>query len=174
MNVRKLWPAVILGVLLVMSLAGEAGARERTAVNLRKYITIPAAHFNPNQDGLDWYNEGRRLYLDAAANYGTFIAPVVFPGSGPVTIRKITLYAYDNNGAEDIGATLYKTSPSTGAETEMACARSTGASTTNPREFSDITITYATIQRTHGVYLAVYFPARSNLEMFGVKIAYVD
>ena len=91
-----------------------------------------------------------------------------------MVVKKLTLYAYDNNGGEDIGATLYKTSPSTGGETEMAYARSTNAAATNPREFSDTSITFATIQRTHGVYLAVYFPARSNLEMFGVKIAYVD
>jgi hypothetical protein len=73
-----------------------------------------------------------------------------------------------------VGATLYKTSPYNDGETEMAYAKSNGASGTSSREFSDVTITYATIRPHHGVYVAVYFPVRANLEMYGVKIAYVD
>ena len=42
------------------------------------------------------------------------------------------------------------------------------------RGFSDTTITYATIRRTHGAYLWLCFDAYASLDVDGVKIAFVD
>jgi hypothetical protein len=172
MNVKKLWIAVLLGMLLVLSLAGEAGARDRAAVSARKYITIPAGHFHPLQDGYDWANYGSNIYL-VSGSHGSFLAPVVFPGSGPVTVRKVILYAKDNNVTHDLSVTLYKTNPVTGSDTNMANTWS-GEYSPDIREFTDTTITYATIQRTHGAYLRLYFDAYADLTVYGVKIAYTD
>ena len=172
MNVKKLWIAGLLGMLLVASLAGEAGARDRATVSARKYITVPAAHFNPSEDGLDWFNYGHQLNLSSGSNKA-FTAPLVFPGSGPVIVRKITLYANDTNGAGDVGVVLFKMNPGAGGETEMAWAESSGR-VSGIREFSDTSVTYATIQRTHGTYLWLYFDASSSLSVTGVKIVYTD
>ena len=174
MTVKKLWIAALLAMLLVMGLAGEAGARERTAVSAWKYVTVSAAHFHPPEEGLDWYNYGRGIHLVSGGG-GDLIADVVFPGSGPVTVKKVILYAYDFTSSFNVSVQLFKTNPLTGGETAMALAESSGASTTDAREFSDTTITYATIQRTHGAYLRLHFDASGNsLQVYGVKIAYVD
>ena len=173
MNGKKVRTAVVLGVLLVLVLGGEAGARERAAVSARKYVTIPGGHFHPNGDGYDWHSDGRYIEVNSGSNV-VFIAPVVFPGSGPVTVRKVTLYARDNNASSDVGVSLYKTNPLTGGETAMASAWSSGASATDPREFSTTDITYATIQRAHGAYLWLRFTSSSDLRGYAVKIAYTD
>jgi hypothetical protein len=72
-----------------------------------------------------------------------------------------------------VNVRLYKTNPGAGTEIAMARAESTG-SASGIREFSDTTITWATIQRAHGAYLWLEFPSSSNLEVYGVKIAYTD
>ena len=173
-NVKKLWIAVLLGMLLVLSLAGETGARDRAAVSARKYVTIAGGHFQPIQDGCDWWNNGNFVKLSSSASPITdFVAPVVFPGSGPVIVRKITLYADDNVAIHDVVVSLYKLNPAGGTGIEMASASSAG-NALGIREFSDTSITYATIQRTHGVYLYLSFDASSSLLVTGVKIAYTD
>ena len=173
MYIKKLWIAVLVGMLLVLSLAGEAGARERAAVSAWKYVTVPAGWFHPTDDGYDWNNNGVSIEVNSGAAW--FIAPVVFPGSGAVTVKKVTLYAYDNNGTDDVNVRLYKTNPYTGTETNMARAESSGASTTVPRVFSDNTIVGPMIVRSRGAYLWLQFPASSSsLTVYGVKIAYVD
>ena len=170
MYIRKLWIAALLAMLLVANLAGEAGARERAVVSARKYVTIPAGHFHTHRDGTDWYNYGD--YMEVNSGTGHFVAPVVFPGSGPVTVKKVILYAYDNNVIHDVQLFLHKTTPASGGDTEMAYVYSTSASATDPREFSDTTITYATIQRTHGAYLYLQITDAWYLRVYGVKIAY--
>jgi hypothetical protein len=136
-------------------------------------VTIPAGHFHAQRDGLDWYNDGRYLYLASGSN-GTFIAPVVFPGSGPVTVKKVILYAYDNSITGNVDVTLYKTNPLTGGETDMAYTQSALNSSVDPRVFTDTTITYAKIQRTHGAYLWLGIGGSADLRVYGVRIAYVD
>lgn len=172
MCIKKLWIAVLLGMVLVAGLAGEVGARDRAAVSARKYVTIPAGHFSPNQDGSDWYNNGDYITLGSGSS-GSFIAPVVFPGSGPVTVKKLILYAYDTSGTVDISVGLYKTNPSADTKAQMAMANSDGA-VPAVREFSDTSITYATIQRSHGVYLRLALGAPALHKVYGVKIAYTD
>ena len=85
---------------------------------MRKYVTVPAAHFHPVEDGLDWFNNGAYMFVSAGS--GDFLAPVVFPGSGPVTVRKIILYAYGNNASVDVGVQLNKSMPATGNHIPMA------------------------------------------------------
>ena len=152
MNGRKLRTAVVLGVLLVLVLGGEVGARDRAAVSAWKYVTIPAGHFHPVEAGYDWWNNGNLISLYSGSS-AFFTAPVVFPGSGPVIVKKVILYAHDNSITGNVGVNLYKTNPLTGGETEMAYAQSALNSSIDPRVFSDATITYAKIQRTHGAYL---------------------
>ena len=54
-------------------------------------------------------------------------------------MRKVTRYTYDDNGADYISVSLYKTTPATGGETWLAYVESTGSSS-GIREFSDTTI----------------------------------
>lgn len=156
-----------------MCLGGEAGARDRAAVNAWKYVTIPAGWFHPVADGYDWNNNGNYIYLNSGSS-AAFSAPVVFPGPGPVTVKKVILYAYDNNSGANVDVTLYKTNPLTGGETNMAYAQSALNSSVDPRVFSDATITHAKIQRTQGAYLWISFGGSSNLWVYAVKIAYTD
>ena len=134
-------------------------------------MTVPAGHFHPTQAVSNWHNGGYSLTLTSGAVL--FTAPVVFPGSGPVTVKKVILYAYDNNSEANTSVTLYKTNPLAGDENGMSVVQSALHSSTDPRVFSDNTITYATIQRSHGAYLWLSING-TNITVYGVKIAYVD
>ena len=172
MNIKKLWIEVLLGMVLVLSLAGEAGARDRAAVSQREYITIPAAAFQPSREGFSTSFNGSYLWLHSPSMGASFLAPVVFPGSSPVVVRKVILYAEDNHWSS-VGVTLEKANPGGGTPVAMASAQTTG-SASGVREFSDTSITYATVQRTHLIYLRLLFYAagEQSLRVRAVKIAY--
>ena len=59
-------------------------------------IMIPAAAFIPTTDDWDYSNNG--YGVDLASGSGNFTAPLSFPVP-VVNIKKITLYAYDNDVA---------------------------------------------------------------------------
>ena len=169
MNVKKLWIAVLVGMLLVLSLAGEAGARERAAVSAWKYVTVPAGHFIPTTDSWAYSNNGYYLTGD-----GNFTAPVVFPGSGQVIVKKVILFAVDNTVGADVDVTLYKTDPAAGVEVSVASAASIG-NESGIRTFKNSTIKQATITRSRGAYLWLSFDVDNhNLRAYAVKVAYVD
>ena len=100
--------------------------------------------------------------------------PSDFPRVGAVTVRKATLYAYDNNTTHNVFVRLIKTNPFTGSETYMASAESAGDFPTDPRELSTTSITYPTIQRAYGVHVRLGFYRSADLKGYAVKIAYTD
>jgi len=100
----------VLVALLVTILMGAAGG-EVTAVEPRaavRSIMIPAPVFTPARSGLDYNNNGSDVSL--ASGSGDLLAPLSFPAA-VVNIKKITIYALDNNPAAKLCVTLYRTKP---------------------------------------------------------------
>jgi hypothetical protein len=111
-----------------------------------------------------------------------FYAPLFFEARS-VTIRKITLYAYDNNPdtshllsgplAGDICIYLYRTVPMGDYQQLMGDVCSTGTGTL-VRAFTQRALPIREINGDYGAYLAVVLPdyANSGLSFKGVKIKY--
>jgi hypothetical protein len=91
-----------------------------------------------------------------------------------VSIKKITLYALDNDAA-NICATLYRPSPATGSEINTGQVCSSGTSTTDPQELVTTAISPRGVSTSvQGPYLWVNIGGGSttSLKLYGVKVTY--
>ena len=172
MSVRRAWAPVLLVVLVLLSgmlvgSAGESGAAQpRLTVSS---IMIPAAAFVPTRNTFDYQNLGVALSMISGDGYFTF--PVSFPAA-VVDIRRITLYAYDNDAGQVVSAALYRDYPP-GAEVALLGSVSTsGASTAAPTVVATTAISPRRISTAaHGAYLWVYLSGPA-VTLYGVKVAY--
>jgi len=170
MTMRRLWVPV-LAALLVAALVGPAGGVVTAAEPrlITRTITIPAGAFSAASDNSDFINYGSELETESGG--GNFVAPLFFEAP-KVTIKKITLYAYDNGGS-DVCLILYRTTPTSGGQQIMGEACSTGASTTLPGEFTMTTLNPRLITGGYGPYLMLNLPGPSaSYAFYGVKITY--
>jgi hypothetical protein len=106
----RLWIPVLVG-LLVAGVSGVGSGRAVAAVEPRVTtvsIMIPASAFIPNRDDCDYDNGGYRLQVTS----GTcgFYLPLSFPVP-VVNIKRITLYAYDNDPLNQVCVKLYRARP---------------------------------------------------------------
>jgi hypothetical protein len=159
----------ILGVLLVAVLVGPSGAAEpRTTVT--RTITVPAGAFSPNID--DWNFTNSMFELYTLTGTGTFNAPIYFEAAA-VTIKKITLYAYDNRSADDVCVGMVRTTPAAAFIEEVGRVCSSGASTMKPRVFSTGSFEHRAIASGYGPVLWVFLPGpMDGYRFYGVKITY--
>jgi hypothetical protein len=160
--------AIVLAAPLVATIVGAVWARPNEATEaVTRKVTIPAASFIPNQDGLDWNNLGKEVYVNSGS--GTFTAAVVFPCVEWVTVKKVTLSSDDQNNVQDACATLYRTSPKNFTQVMMAQACSSGSGgDQNP---ADTTIDNAQVYPNQGPYISLSI-AGPNIYVYGVTIEY--
>ncbi len=170
MTSRRLWVPLLAAILiaaLVGPAGGAAGAAEPRLTT--RTITIPAGAFSAASDNIDFVNYGSELSTESGG--GNFVAPLFFEAP-QVTVKKITLYAYDNGGS-DICLILYRTTPASGGQQIMGAACSTGASTTLPREFTMTTLNPKLITGGYGPYVMLSLPGpNAGYAFFAVKITY--
>lgn len=116
-------------------------------------LSIPAAAFQPREDGYDYENHGRYLVLKAGATTpsGSFAAPVQLPHGA--TITKMTFY-YCDYGPGAVTATLQRTDYTLGNFVNLASVTSKG--TGGCSSDYDDTIDYATVNNSHYGYWVVW------------------
>ena len=180
---KKSWIALLLGGLLLATLAGAVWARPQgrpaahgTAYKLDRpkahhggfhyTVTIPAAHFHPMIDGLNWLNNGDYIRMDSGSGWFTAAVPML-PGNR--TVESVTMYVMDNNGAAQASVTLYRTKTD-GTRQGMAYIATTGSSG-SIRSFSDTSISPSTIWGGHGAYLYLVIGA-TDISVYAVQIKY--
>jgi hypothetical protein len=173
-KVKKYWMVLLLGGLLMATLVGVARARPNEgsqAGALSRRITIPAGHFIPTTDDYNYFNNGWFVYnLSGWANYS---APVVFPTGQAVVVESVTLYVYDNDSGDEICAGLIRADPTAANGLIMANACSSGASSTDPRHFTDSSISFNPVKHGNGIYLWLEIQdAGTSLKAYGVRIQY--
>ncbi len=174
---KSWWMPVLLGVVLITVLVGVAGAkpngRSQAASGTRQLI-IQAADFYPTNNTSAFFSNGYYLYSKVDGSNVVFIAPVQFPASYYVTVEKVQLFAYDNNSTDRIEMALYRTKPSVGTRTLMAYISTGLAFTdpTNPRTWTDTSISPSVVNPAHGTYLSVSISDDTNLRLYGVRIFY--
>jgi len=165
-RMRRLWVPVLVG-LLVAVLLGPAGVTATEPRVTTASIMIPASAFSPTMDDLDYENRGFRLQVTSAS--GAFFAPLSFPVP-VVNIKKITLYAYDNDGLKEVCVTLYRARPADAAEdtTGQVCTLDGSA----PQYASTTLISPRRVTTaSQGAYLWVSIGG-PGLWLYGVKVNY--
>lgn len=168
MTSRRLWVPLLAGLLVAGMLGvagGGAAAVEPRATTAS--IMIPAAAFIPASDDSDYINNGRVLFLGAGT--ATFTAPVSFPAP-VVSIKRITLYAYDNDAGQ-VCASLYRSRPLEATE-DYAGGICTGNSAAEPQTVYTTAINPKQVNTTlHGPYLWVTL-FDPTVRFFAVKVTY--
>jgi hypothetical protein len=91
----------------VAVLVGPTVATAATEVTER--VMIPAAAFIPTADDYDFDNSGRSLLVNT--DKGFFAAPLAFPAQ-KVRMKRIALYAYDDDPHGYVCVNLYRSEPS--------------------------------------------------------------
>jgi hypothetical protein len=159
---------VLVG-LLVAALLGPgmvAGAEPRVTVT--RSIMIPGVAFNPMNEHQE-YDMGISAVMGSATGTTTLFAPLWFPVT-VVSIKKITLYAYDGSTGGDVWLWLDRAYPpgvtSTDPLGQVGTAGSIGkqvVSTTviSPRQTN--TANYALMLRVE---------IRPGTSLYGVKVTY--
>ena len=130
---RRIWAPVLVAVLVAVLLGVPGSGAEVAAVEPRlttASIMIPAAAFIATTNNWDYDNNG--YYLGMNAGNGNFSALLAFPVS-EVSIKRVTLYAYDNNASHDICAKLYRPSPAAGTEILTGSTCTSGAIIGDPK-----------------------------------------
>lgn len=174
LNRKRLLPVLLMVGVIVAATAWPTGAdsEEPAAPAARTTIhrlVIPAAAFIPAFPGPDYVNSGYEF--SAQSGMSGFVAPVQFPYPA-VTIKSITLHAYDN-GSQDFILHLGRSRPSTGAGTAIAVVKSTGQSTTDPRAFTTAAVSPRIVNSAvNGAYLALFPPPGTAYKFYGVTIRY--
>ena len=166
---RRLWIPVLVGLLVGGALGvGGGGAVAAEPRITTASIMIPAAAFIPDLDDCDYDNGG--YSLEVTSGTCGFIAPLSFPVP-VVNIKKITLYAYDNDDSSQVCVKLYRARPADASQDSTGgslCTLDASApqapykTAINPRRVNTA---------SQGAYLWVrlYSP---TVALYGVKVTY--
>jgi hypothetical protein len=167
-KVKKLWVPVLLGVVLLVILAGVAGAIPREAAS--KVLSISPAAFVPDNDNRDYDNWGHFVKCNAGTCYFNAYVNPPAPGSS-WTVTGLKLLVDDNNAGANACAEIWRETVATGKSYRMAQTCSTGAVPNTVRLFSDSSISYNPVTNSHAVYLRISVPY-ANLSVRGVKVLF--
>jgi hypothetical protein len=178
MTTRRLWVpvliAVLVGALGAVVLVGPLGAgRQAQAaveprVTVTRTMTVPAAAFGPMDDNTDFFNNS--VSILTVSGSGEFVAPVFFEAP-EVTVRKITLYAYDGGGANAC-VKLLRIPPAASDGTLMGEACSTGAAF-GVRAFAQTSLNPRRVAAGQGAALWLSLPGDgTGWAFYGVRITY--
>ena len=164
---QRLWVPVVVGLLVAVLLgpAGADGALAAVEPRTVASIMIPAVAFIPSSDGVD-YSVGTFLQVSSA---GSFFAPVSFPVSD-VDIRRITIYADENNTQWSTCAYMHRANPA-GAVVAMLGGVCTEDSAADPQVRSTTALGPRSVNTAiHGPHVLVAVGPGTRL--YGVKVTY--
>jgi len=169
---RTLLVPVLVAVLVAL-LVGPAVVTAAEPRAVSRTVTVPAAAFAPGDDDTGFINDGYQVVVVGPSTNGEFVAPL-FLEAEAVTIRRMTLYAYDN-GADDICLTLYRLNPATVDDQVMGEVCSTGAAS-GVRTFvlPGTGFTRRIVNGGYGPYLHLWVPGTygDGYSFYAVKIVY--
>jgi len=168
-RMKRLWVPVLVGLLV----AGVLGVGGGGAVAVEPRLTtasimIPAAAFIPTTDNWDYSTGGN--YLAVSGGNSGFSAPVSFPVP-VVSIKKITLYAYDNTNLSAVCASPYRANPAAATQVLQGIICTSGASTLDPQVLITTAISPRRVNTAiHGAQLWV--DLGPGTKFYGVKVTY--
>jgi hypothetical protein len=166
MTTRRLWVPLLVAAL-VAALVGPAAVTAAEPRITTQSIMIPASAFIPTTDDWDFGNSGYGLYV--ASGTGNFVAPLSFPVP-VVNIKKITLYAFDNDASSSVCLSLYRAMPAVASEDYAGQVCTTEASA--PQYASTTVISPRRVNTAvQAAYLWVEISG-PGLWLYGVKVTF--
>jgi hypothetical protein len=168
-RMRRLWVPVLVGLLVAVFL-GPAGVTAVEPRTVTASIMIPAAAFTPTVDEADYLNGLSYLGVNNSGYY--YFAPLSF-AAPEVNVRRITLYAYDNDSlpSHEVCVWLYRTNPTTAAAAFQGSA-CTSDGTLDPQVVYTTDIGPRTVNTAvHGSFLRIGISAGAE-RLYGVKVTY--
>jgi len=165
---------VLVGALLAVATAGPLGAGQvvqavvEPRTTITRTVTIPPGAFAPGNDDIDFSNAGHALYINSGSS-AAFRAPLFFEAS-TVTIKKITLFAWDDSES-GLCVHLYRATPNTPQNMGGVCSTEASASL---RKFTNSDLTYRRITGAYGPYLSLGMSdtVAGGVAFYGVRITY--
>ena len=161
---RRSWAPLLAALLVALMLSPVAGSAAIEPRLTTASIMVPAAAFVPGSNSFDYVNDGSALSVTAGT--ANFLAPLDFPVP-VVTIKRITLYAYDNS-ASQICVSSVRSRPAEGATDSQGTVCTQNASA--PQAASTTTITYGKVNTgLQGAYLLLGFYG-IGVQAYAVKV----
>jgi hypothetical protein len=175
-KIKRLWIPVLLGVVLMIMLAGVASARPnaRPQEQAWRVLTVPSSVCIPRQDGDDWYNHINGVYCESGGC--VWLCAVDFPAAGQqavgaVNVKRVTMFAYDNSGdAQAAWFYLWKTYPPEVASVAMATGTTTN-SPAFPQTVMDTSVVKNPIYRVQGAHISATING-TGIEVYGFHVHY--
>lgn len=131
-------------------------------------LSITTASFVPRQDGLDWFNDGNRLFLDSGS--GTFLAPFVLPQGAKVT--KMVVFGSDNNPAASYKVRMIRAKANTATWGVYGMTATTSVDSATTQKNVTTNISWPTINyESYNYHLEAEFTG-PNVLLYTVKIVY--
>jgi hypothetical protein len=132
-------------------------------------VTIPAAHFVPGDNTLNYSNMG--YYLETTAGHGSFLAeiPYSYPGVSHIFITRVEFLAYDNSPTSEVCVALSRSEPGTGTFTLMG-----DKCTTDSPADPQIVVFNPTVRRVNAgqrAILALWLTCPA-VTFYGVRVTY--
>jgi hypothetical protein len=177
-SLKRLSIPMLLGVLLIATTVGVGGARPnaRPLAQAWRVLTVPAGACVSRDEGHAWWHTPTYLECWETSATCAFLCAVNFPSAGEqavgaVSVKRMTMYVYDNNGSSDPSADLYKVYPPTGGGVIMAGSGATGTSAADPRAVLDTGVTNNPVYRSQAPYIWLDIP-NMNIKVYGFFIHY--
>ncbi len=171
-RVSKLWIAAVAGALMLGTMVGVVWARpgeKPLAAGATRKVTLAAADFATFSSSSSYYNYGCMVTCNSGSC--NFVAPVVFPCLGSVTVDRIKLHVYDENPSWDASAGLYRLAPASAKLVWLGGAVSSGSSSAVPRTFTSARINKR-VTPTQRAYVSLTILDSTNIDVYGVTIEY--
>jgi hypothetical protein len=163
---RRSWVPLLAALLVALMLSPVAGSAATEPRLTTATIMVPAAAFVPTSNSFDYSNGGSDLSVSAGT--ANFLAELTFPVP-VVTIRRITLYAYDNS-ASQVCVSSVRTRPAESATDSQSTVCTQNASA--PQVVYTTAITSAKVNTgLQGAYLLLGFYG-GGVQAFAVKVNY--
>lgn len=171
-KVKMLWMPVLLGILLMATLVGVAGAkpsaRPEASPQLQDWMTSPY-HCIPLRDNVDW--EYGQFGLDCMTATCYFYCPLKPPNDGLIRVQRLAMYARDN-GAGQINVTLRQHYAKTGSTVNRLGVQSTTDSANDPEAYAYNPSNFKA-NELQDVYVYVEFTGTTQ-RLYGFKLKYED
>jgi len=158
-----------LAIAVVATVVGGSLVRtDEAAAATQQTLRIPAAAFEPFNQGVAYSNSGLNLRFTGAGT-SVFVAPVILQGN-LATVHSVRLHYYDN-GLDEICVWLFRPHLKAGGEKKMSSMCTKGA-VDDRRTKLDTTIKYEVVGSDNAAYIWLTLPTGALYGVAGVTIVY--
>jgi len=164
---RRVWIPVLVGLLAAVLVGSTAVTATEPRVTTTS-VMIPAGAFIPTTDDWDYFHPGSSVALNDG--HGNFTAPVWFPVP-VVNIKRITVYAYDNEAAARVCVILLRARPAAGVEDSVGEVCTVDSASDPAALYTTALDSRQVNTALQGPYLWASFDG-PGVELYGVKITY--